>query len=295
MGTAEPRNRGLKFRLLRKLARITRWWHPRGTDWLLRRLYSPDRRQTDHIALAVDYGPDLLIHVDTASFIEWSIFFYGQYEPEVADLVRRILQPGAVAVDVGANIGCHTLVMARSVGSQGRVLAVEPNPAVRERLAANVALNRLANVEVLSCGLSDEAGEATFYVPPEGFPNQGLGSLCPDPTLSNEVTVEVQTFDAIADARGMERLDLVKVDAQGMDLKVLLGARRSIEACHPHLLFEYDAGEWEKAGVSFAECRTFLADAGYTLHALYDVGCLRPIGQDAPASANVLAVPESVV
>jgi len=289
-----PRNRGLKFKLLRRLARWTRCFHPRGTDRLLRLIYSPDRRQNDHIDVVVDYDRDLLIHVDTASFIEWSIFFFGHYEPEAAALVRRLLGPGAVAVDVGANVGCHTLIMSRAVGVQGRVLAVEPNPAVCERLAANVALNRLTNVDILPVGLSDTAGQATLFAPPKGFPNQGTASLSPRSTSSTEVPIDVETVDSVVHAQGLDRLDLVKVDVEGLDLKVLLGAQKSIETHRPHLLFEYDAGEWEKAGSSFGQCNEFLTELGYALYVVYAVDCLLPVDDAPPRSANLLAVPERV-
>src|SRR6266496_1746810 len=98
-----------------------------------------DRRCS--LKLVAPYRRGLLLHIDTDSWVERWILNQGCYERELVEFLEAVLRPGMVAVDVGANIGCHTLVMAQAVGTQGRVFAFEPNPAMTERLRANLALN----------------------------------------------------------------------------------------------------------------------------------------------------------
>lgn len=150
-----PQNSGLKFSILTEIARVTRQRPARGLNRLLKVIYSRlllwfyhiDRRQNDHLAVTMQYGSHSLINVDTASFIEWVLFFYGEYEPGLTDLVKRICKPGYVAVDVGANIGTLTLIMGELVGESGRVIAIEPQPEEYDKLVENIALNRMRQVK----------------------------------------------------------------------------------------------------------------------------------------------------
>ncbi len=288
-----PRNKGFKFRMLRRVAKAVQKYQPRGIDRVLRAIYSPDSRQNDHFEIVIEYDTDMLINVDSASFIEWSIFFYGYYEREVSNLIKRLVKPGYVALDVGANIGCHTLIMGRSTGETGQVIAVEPNPKIYTRLTENIRLNRMKNVQTLQCGLSDIAGEFTLYVAPDDFPNQGMSSLYTQSALSIEVPVQIQTLDAVIKAKGCNSLDFVKIDTQGNDYKVLLGGERSIQEYHPYLLFEYDENVWGRSDADFAACDEFFRKQQYTLYVLDVTGSLTKAKYGVPRSTNILAVPPS--
>ncbi len=68
----------------------------------------------------------------------WHIGFFRSYEPELRDIIRIVLPPGGVAIDVGANVGWHTRLMAKLLGPHGRVLAMKPNRSVREHLLRNI-------------------------------------------------------------------------------------------------------------------------------------------------------------
>ena len=288
---AESHNKGLKFRVLRRVAKVVQKYHPRGTDRLLRAIYSPDARQKDHIETVLEYDDDLSINIDTASFIEWCIFFYGHYEPEVIALIKQVVKRGDVAFDVGANIGCHTLIMARAVGEMGRVVAVEPNPKIRKRLSDNLCLNRMNQALVVDCGLSDVDGESSLYVAPDNVANQGMSSLHPQPFLTSTVPVKIETLDGLMQRSGCEKLSFVKIDTQGNDHKVLLGGAESIQKYRPYLLFEYDKTEWSISSADFATCDDFLRKNSYTLYVLGRGGALTKAEQGVPDMANIFAVP----
>jgi FkbM family methyltransferase len=288
---AMPRNEGFKFRMLRLLARAVQRFRPMGIERVLRVIYHPDRRQNDHIDVAIEYDTDLLINVDTAEFLGWILFFYGCHEPEISGLIKRVVKTGHVAFDVGANIGCFSLIMGRSAGETGRIIAVEPNPRVYARLSENIRLNRMKNIEPLQCGLSDAVGEFTLYIPPDNFPNQGISSLYPHPELTIKIPVDIQTVDSIMEARKYDRLDFVKIDAQGNDYKVLLGGAESIRKYKPYVVFEYDVNEWGTSNVDFALCEGFFHKQEYTLYVLDRRGIMRSVRYGVPKCANILAVP----
>ncbi len=270
--------------------------HPRGTDRALRMLYSPDRRATDHFETVLSYDGNLRIRCDTASFIEWQIFFYGHYEPEIARLLRRLLPIGGVAIDAGANVGCHTLVMADAVGPGGRVLAFEPHPRTFRRLAANMHLNALTNTDAWPVGLSDRHAEVQLYSPAMDHPLSGKATMHEEHLagrahipVTEQFPVRVIPLDAVAEERGIERLDLIKIDVEGHEMAVLRGARESIARLLPHVIFGYTTTSWHMIGETLAGAQSFFGELNYDLR-LIDGANLSAVRDDLP-HGNLLASP----
>jgi FkbM family methyltransferase len=279
--------------LLRILSRILRVYKPRGTERILRLIYPPETRYQNRLELAVEYDHQLLIQVDTASHIESDIFFYGYYEPETIRLIKRLIRSGFVAIDVGANIGSHTLIMGALVQSQGSVLAIEPHPTVFGRLVDNIRLNRLEQVRLYQGALDEFVGKAVLYSKPETFPNQGMANMYPGgwkPDTLQEIPITVQTLDNLVQAAGYTRLDFIKIDTEGNEYQVILGGRESIRKYLPYVLFEYADWTWKKLGIAFDSCRAFFADLNYTLYVTHP-HTLSRLGSTVPPSANILAVP----
>src|SRR5207244_7164528 len=105
------------------------------------------------------YLDDVSVLVDLGNPIERPMF-RGEYEVDVSRIVADFVRPGSYCVDVGANVGPVTLLLAKYVGPDGRVAAVEPGPPYRARLAANLHMNpKLCDrVTVVAAGLSDAPG-----------------------------------------------------------------------------------------------------------------------------------------
>jgi len=267
LGRATPRFRG-KTRLLDFL-------HPREGD--------PARAVRDTIEL--DDG--IRLHCDTSSFIEWSLYFLGEYEPETTALLRRIIEPGWTCVDAGANIGYLTLVMARAAGPAGRVYSFEALPPMSARLEANVALNALSNVRIQTVCLGESRGEAAFYAPRAGISNVGQSSLYLDrhPNLGPgdivQYTVPTLPFDEFADREGLPSLDFLKIDVEGAEQPLLRGAERSLKRWHPLILFEANASTQALAGSTVEDLFDQLGAWGYGLHAYHATRGWSPLTPDA--------------
>lgn len=208
------------------------------------------------------------MELDSRSWIDWNLLFRGDYEPHLTKLWTRLASKNSVAIDVGANIGAHTLTMARCVGPGGRVLAFEPNPIVRTVLEQNLHLNGIKHVSVFDCALGSQAGSLPLRVPKrdsEEFSNLGLASLVALETPHDLINVDIRTLDDVLEAEQVERVDVIKIDVQGYEMETLRGMRECLARHRPALVFEYDAWAWRQANVQPADAFNMLDAAGYRI------------------------------
>jgi FkbM family methyltransferase len=184
----------------------------------------------------------------------------GLYEVAKADAMRALLRPGSCFVDVGANKGDIALLGASLVGDAGCVLAFEPEPDNLYWIRRSLALNRSRNVRVFSLALSDEDGEASLWLSRQS----GAHTLLPGlPRRSEgERRVQVRTLDGLLVELGNPRLDVLKLDVEGAELRVLRGASRALRS-NPELVLLLDLHPW--LGVEVRAVADFLAAHGYRL------------------------------
>lgn len=181
---------------------------------------------------------DRRIILDVAEFTATSPYFGGPvYESETTDYFVRHLSEGQTFVDIGANHGYFTLLAASLVGPTGRVIAFEPNPNVFAQLQTHVQLNHFESRTTLhACALSDQRADAArLYVSRDAI-NSGLSSLTPNAELlaagglSEEATVSVpvDTFDRWFSTAGASCIDLIKIDVEGAEARVVVGMSQSL-------------------------------------------------------------------
>ncbi len=160
------------------------------------------------------------------------ILFNRDYEPHVRAAIRRLFKPGETFVDVGANIGCISLLAASIAGPEGRVIAIEPNPNNLQRLYAGIVLNGFGNVKVMAYAVSDRA--TTF----------SLGGGTSNTTVTAARGVDTATMFAQAIVPDVElahlpRLDFLKIDIEGHEPHALAGCTQLIRKHNPTLLTEF--------------------------------------------------------
>ena len=168
-------------------------------------------------------------------YIGRSIAKYGRYAGIEARFLERLCASGDNVIEVGANIGAHTVAIARRVGPQGRVLAFEPQRLVFQALCANVALNSLANVDCHWAAVGRTRGAASV---PELDPNQAanFGGV----SLANVAQGRSVPCFTLDDFVAMPQLKLVKIDVEGMEQDVLAGGTRILGKLKPVLYVEND-------------------------------------------------------
>jgi FkbM family methyltransferase len=172
---------------------------------------------------------------------------------------------GEHAVDIGANIGLMTLLMAGAVGAMGRVAAFEPNPKVFERLRGHVESNGLSQVSLHACALADQPGELTLSVITE---HEGLGTLreltsAEKGSVSATYSVPVRVCDEVLYEAGV-RPAFIKIDVEGYECKVLRGLTRTLREVGPIVLCEAEEKYLLRAGDSLNALREIMESAGYT-------------------------------
>jgi len=183
-------------------------------------------------------------------YVGRSLRLYGEWCAAEWRLLSQILRTGDVVVDGGANLGAHAVPMARAVGPEGRVWAVEAQPGLAQTLSATAALNGLSQLRVVNAGLSDVAGWLDVPLVDYGRDaNYGGLSLA---TLGGPVGGEDQPRRThsqrlpllpLDDLLALPKLRLIKLDLEGMEAAALRGARRTLARARPLIYAECDQPE----------------------------------------------------
>jgi FkbM family methyltransferase len=176
-------------------------------------------------------------------FIGRSLELYGEWAQSELELLALMLHPGDAVIDVGANLGTHTVGFAHKVGPTGRVFSFEPQRIVFQMLCANVALSGLLNVHAVNAGLARQPGmlrphDMIDYDRPGnyGAVSYDSASATPPGTPPNQAG-EPTTFMTL-DQLPLERCRLLKVDVEGMELEVLQGGANLIRTTRPVIYVE---------------------------------------------------------
>ena len=178
----------------------------------------------------------------------------GRYEAEELDLMRPLLRPGQTIIDVGANVGYTARFFAQAVGRTGDVHAFEPNPVIYPLLKQNVA--NLEQVSVYNLGLSSGNGEFPLFIAgsnhavacfAEKYPASHL--VYREGETMRSVDAKVVMGDQFLKQKGIDHVDVIKIDVEGWELNVLSGLAETISASHDLTIFcEFNPRAQECAG-----------------------------------------------
>lgn len=207
------------------------------------------------------YCDDLRVNINTRYKVE-RIMWSGIYEAPLAAWLGRCSTGGWTCIDIGANVGAISLLLAKLVGPSGKVYSIEPGPPNLQRLRRNFELNpELAKrVEIIGCGIGREQSEL-WWAEEEGNPGNAM--------LGNQGShrIPVDTLDHLVAERGITGVDFVKIDVEGMELEVMQGSKAALQRFRPMLYFETLSRYGDvHAGSNFQLIESFLADeCGYEL------------------------------
>jgi FkbM family methyltransferase len=238
--------------------------------------------------------------LDLREGIDLTIYALGAFEIPTLWTLQSLVEKGATVLDVGANIGAHTLHLARLVGDRGRVIAFEPTDYAMAKLRANLKANPSleSRVEVHQAFLVARAEQALMGSLASSWPVDGTA---PDDAQMGSRAMAVSgakavTLDSVMEALGNPRVQLIKMDIDGHELEVLKGGQSTIARHRPIIVMElapYVFHPVEK----FDEMVNLLVRANYGFHPL---GSARELPRDPvalralisrEASVNVVAFP----
>jgi FkbM family methyltransferase len=197
--------------------------------------------------------------LDLRNYIDWMIYT-GCYEPLNTHRFRSILQRGMTVVDAGANIGYFSLLSAQIVGPGGRVIAIEPMPANRDVLGRAIAENALTQITLVAEAIGDAPGTGSLHQADQSeFPNR-TASMASDASGGQRLEVRIRTLDELLESLGVEHVDLLKIDVDGFEWKVLQGAAQSLKDRKiGNVLIECLPSWLEKSGTSTRSVIDYLA------------------------------------
>lgn len=274
--SCSPKSRSTWFdsRLWRAIWNINRWFActPRA----------------DPTAKITRLSPDVTMELDLPRLTDVLAWCYGVGEMEVGYLCRRLCSQDAVVVDVGGNVGTTTLAFASHVRS-GHVHVFEPSPQMLPHLRRNLELSGLSNVTVHALGLSDSLAHGRLRTAIAG--NPGSAHFVLDANEQESPEIEVARLDDVLG--DLPRVDLIKIDVEGLEFRVLVGAEAVLHRCQPIVIFEVNEPALARGGTSSEAILEHLRQRGYAM-AWVEAGQLRPYadaGSRRHKLHNVIALP----
>lgn len=259
-------------------------------------LWEAAREKDLAVPLTVRWHGGTTVDITLGNDNSLCLYVCGSFEPNEFAFVDRVLKPGMVFIDVGANDGYFTLFAARRVGAGGKVIAVEPSSRERAHLQRNLGRNGLDNVQVVPAALGAAAGLADLHLAHGVHAGHNtLGDFAHDDVeRASSERVHVETLDAVVARNALSHVDLVKIDVEGAEAGVVAGARAVLKSMRPLLLMELnDRALHAQSQSAESLIRTLRDEFDYEVLMFSPVsGFLELPSADGPLSANVVMVPK---
>lgn len=198
--------------------------------------------------------------------------YFGSYALPLVETMKRYLRPGDVFFDVGANIGYLSAIAAGLVGPSGQVHCFEPVPDYFDRVQKLAELNPDYAFRANFCAAGEQPGKCKIYVTREPGQSTLVPAYKTDPEIISTLEVPVIRLDKYVEERGIERVALIKIDAEGFELPILRGLQGFFErsAQRPAILCEIAPGAYPLMGRKVSELASYMAEYGYRAHDLID-------------------------
>ncbi len=210
----------------------------------------------------------------------------GFYERGTMHVIEACLRPGDVFVDAGASVGQMSFLAARCVGPTGRVLAFEPAAERHEDLVAGIEVNALGNVLPFRAGLADTDTEMRLYL-------KGSPSMADQSRTEHVAVVPVRRLDTVLGVHGIERVRFIKIDVEGLEPEVVLGAERLLASSEPPIIcYEYGIYEHARAVHELLGDRYALFQLAGTAHRPSPLVEVEP---NKLRHDNVFAIPRALI
>jgi FkbM family methyltransferase len=211
----------------------------------------------------------LRYELDLCEGIDLAIYLLGAFEPSTCRALAAHVKPGMTVLDVGANIGSHTLHLARLVGPTGRVYAFEPTAFAYAKLLRNLALNPdlASRVATYQCFLIREGSNGVPEKVYSSWPLAARPNVHPKLLGQQKSTggAEAKTLDRIMIENGDPAINVIKIDVDGFECDVLSGAGATLSRHKPTLVMELSPYILAERGCSAEQLISLLQSHGYRL------------------------------
>ncbi len=188
----------------------------------------------------------------------------GVYETYQLDLFRSLIRKGMTVLDIGANVGLYTVIAARLVGEEGRIISFEPEAQNFGILKKNISDNNFKNVQPIQVAVADTEGELTLFL---SKGNKGKHSLFRPSDTGGEQVVKTIVLDKWLEKHTIGKVDIIKIDIQGAEPLAFSGMQKTLST-KPVLLMEYDPKSIRESGHNPIETLEMLLGYGYVLYSV---------------------------
>ena len=212
----------------------------------------------------------LKMHLNLRHYNDHQTYWFADKDTFLNNILRFV-QPHDVVLDIGVNIGFYLLNFAKKA-NQGIVYGFEPNPTVFEFAKKNCNLNQFKHVKLSNIGLGHLA--SSFQMT-QINDNVGMKKIVPQ-SSSGSFTVQVQRLDDFVNQDNITKVDVMKIDVEGFEMNVLLGAEEVIEKHKPFLFIEIDEANLNENKASFQIMSTWLVNKGYVIKNAFSLEDLQP-------------------
>ena len=199
-------------------------------------------------------------HLYPSDSMDWFVYF-GFSETAKIKLLS-LVQKGFNIIDVGANMGETTLNFAKLVGNTGKVLSLEPDPGNFRKLSENIYQNNFSNIKLLNIGAGNQ--HSFFNLSMADINNTGKNRVR-ETSESKENMVEINTLESITAKENITKVDFIKIDVEGYEMKVLQGAENIINTHKPILFIELDDNNLREQNDTAADLVKFLEERNYSV------------------------------
>jgi FkbM family methyltransferase len=211
----------------------------------------------------------ILWELNLSEAIDYCLFLTGKYEPDLMQSYEKSIRPDYVILDIGANMGAHSLPMAKKLSQGGRLYAFEPTQYGFLRLNKNLQLNPILSKRIIpqQIFLSDKSNNCSGVVsaswsvsksmsdPQRNHLDQGF------PCSTNGAVT--MTLDQWVATQNLDKISLIKIDVDGYEPKILRGAQETLKRYRPHLYIEFSPIHFEHSQDKFSDLINELKNAGY--------------------------------
>lgn len=211
--------------------------------------------------------------LDLGEVVDFMIYLVGGFENYLSDFIRRNLEDGMIALDIGANIGAHTLTMGKSVGSSGKAHAIEATDYAYNKLIRNIGLNPeiVDHIKAHHCMLIPDTTSPEIFSQEIHsswpFQSQEKRHQSHQGVLKTIGEAQKISLDQLSADLGISRLDLIKIDVDGNEWNVLSGGRKTIDRFRPIIIMEI-APDYREANSEsgFPQIHRFLTELDYRFY-----------------------------
>ena len=222
----------------------------------------------------------------------------GGFESHITKIMSNQIKQGDVCIDVGANIGFYSILMAELSGPSGAVFAFEPVEYNRKKIQLNASLNGLKNITIVDKALGDKSQTLELNVYPEDSKLIGHHSFVINETLKNDQSFEKQLVNVVSidewlQTNNISHVDFVKVDIEGFEHSFFKGAKNLLEK-NPIIFFEHSAQRIKELDIDESNFKVLLK--GYSCYQILSDGLLEyNFDSDMhPYASDIMAIPKKI-